>query len=164
MSMTEKLSARWSTENWFSFPPRIRFRSNRRRRLLHVLAVHAAAVSLVVSGAPLRAATVYWDINGTTAGASNAQSAAGTWDGANTFFNSDSTGGSGGTVAAWTPGDILALGAGGTATGNYTITVSGTQQIGGLIFEEGQVTLAGGTLEMTANSVCVAANTPWRGR
>lgn len=100
----------------------------------------------------MRAATVYWDINGTTSGASNTQSAAGTWDGTNTFFNSDSTGGSGGTIATWVPGDILALSAGGTATGSYTITVSGTQQIGGLVFEEGQVTLAGGTLEMTTDS------------
>jgi fibronectin-binding autotransporter adhesin len=103
-------------------------------------------------GQPLNAATVYWDINGSTAGASGTGSAAGTWDGANVFFNTDSTGGAGGSLAAWTGGDTLVLSGGVNATQAYSITVSGTRQIGGLTFEEGTVTLTGGTLQMTANS------------
>ena len=100
-----------------------------------------------------KAATVYWDVNGTGgAGATNTGSATGTWDGLNTFFNTDPTGLAGGALAAWGSGDTLVFGAGTNATQAYAVTASGTQQIGGLTFEEGLVTLTGGTLQMTANS------------
>lgn len=103
-------------------------------------------------GQPLQAATVYWDINGTGgAGASNTGSATGTWDGVNTFFNTDPAGGVG-SVAAWSGGDTLVFSAGTNATNVSTVTVSGTQGIGGLTFEEGLVTLTGGALQLTANS------------
>lgn len=124
----------------------------------------AACPSLRISAAALmlacltflnqsgQAVTVYWDVNGATAGASGTGLATGTWDGLNTFFNTDSTGAGGGTIAAWNAGDTLIFGAGTNATNAYTVTVSGTQGIGGLTVEEGAVTLTGGTLQMTANS------------
>jgi fibronectin-binding autotransporter adhesin len=105
------------------------------------------------------AASVYWDINGNIAGASATGAAIGTWNsggGANAFWN-DSFGT--GTTAAWTSGDIAVFAAGGNATNSYTVNVDGTQEIGGVAFEEGTVTLAGGTLQMTTNSAFdVAAN------
>ena len=104
-------------------------------------------------GQPLQAATVYWDINGTGgAGASNTGIASGTWDASNTFFNTDSTGLGGGTLAAWASGDTLVFSAGSNASNLSTVTVSGTQGIGGLTFEEGLVTLTGGALQLMANS------------
>lgn len=110
-------------------------------------------------GQPLRGVTVYWDINGTTAGASGTSQATGTWDGTNTFFNTDSTGGAAGTIAAWSAGDILAFAAGSNARNAYTVTVAGTQSIGGLVFEEGLLTLTGGTLQLAANSDINVAST-----
>ena len=101
-------------------------------------------------GQPLQGAIVYWDINGTTAGASSGGTATGTWDASNTFFNGTANGT--GAVAAWAANDTLNIAAGSNATQAYTITVSGTQVIGGLNFEEGLVTLSGGTLELFANS------------
>jgi autotransporter-associated beta strand protein len=121
----------------------------------HSHQISAALVATVVCwqiGKPLHSATVYWDMNGTTAGASSNGLATGTWDASNTFFNTDSTGTNGGSIAAWANGDSLVFGAGTNATQAYTVTVSGTQGIGGLTFEEGLVTLTGGTLQMTANS------------
>jgi autotransporter-associated beta strand protein len=104
----------------------------------------------------VEAAPVYWDVNGGTAGASDTGTATGTWDGSSTFWNDVS---GTGIAAMWNSGDIAVFAAGGNATNAYTVTVSGTQGIGGLTFEEGIVTLAGGTLQMTANSAFdVAAN------
>jgi hypothetical protein len=90
--------------------------------------------------------TRYWDIDGANPGAGGA-TPAGTWDGAATNFNTDSTGGAGGTINATSgAGDIIVFAAGGDATGTYTVTVSGTQSAGQVSFEEGTVTLTGGTL------------------
>jgi fibronectin-binding autotransporter adhesin len=101
-------------------------------------------------------AVMYWDISGTTAGAGGA-TPAGTWNASNATWN-DPAGT--GTAASWTAGLTAAFAAGSDATGTYTVTVDSTQDIGGLTFEEGDVTLTGGTaLQMTANnSVYVAAN------
>ena len=94
--------------------------------------------------------TVYWDINGSTAGAGGA-TPAGTWDATNTYWNDTADGT--GTTAAWAAGDTAVFAAGGDATGAYTVTVDGTQPIGGLTFEEGTVTLSGGTaLQLVANA------------
>lgn len=107
---------------------------------------------------PARAAVVFWDINGTSAGASGSFLAAGTWDASNLFFNTDLTGGALGTLSSWNAGDVLAFAAGSNARGSYNVTVSGIQSIGGLIFEEGQLTLNGGTLQMASNSEFNVAN------
>lgn len=99
---------------------------------------------------PLQAATVHWDINGSTAGASGSSSAAGTWDAAGAFWNNAA---GTGTAAGWNSGDIAVFSAGTNATGVSAITVSGTQAIGGLVFEEGTINLDGGTLQLTQDAI-----------
>ena len=97
----------------------------------------------------------YWDINGTTAGAGGA-TPAGLWNAANTYWNSTADGS--GSVSAWPAGQPAIFAAGTDANGTYTVTVDGTNDMGGLVFEEGTVTLLGGELRLTADSaVNVAA-------
>jgi autotransporter-associated beta strand protein len=93
---------------------------------------------LTVTGAPAQ----YWDLDDSTPGAgSTAGDASGTWNGANTFWNQAAT-----------------FAAGTDATAAYTVTVSGTQDIGGLGFEEGDVTLSGDGLRMTSDSELTVAS------
>ncbi len=97
----------------------------------------------------------YWDINGTAAGAGGT-APAGIWDAANTYWNGASDGT--GTTSAWVPGHTAVFAAGTDATGTYIVTVDGTQQIGGLEFARGNVTLSGGTLQMTSDSMVSVAS------
>jgi autotransporter-associated beta strand protein len=87
--------------------------------------------------------SLYWDIDGTTPGASGNTSATGVWNGANTFFNEDSTGGAGLLVAATTSTDDLFFSAGTDATGGTTVTVSGAQVARSFTIEEGTITFSG---------------------
>jgi len=100
------------------------------------------------------ALSAYWDLNGAAAGACiTGNTAPGTW-GADTNWNAASDGTGTGT-AAWAAGQVAKFAAGGDATGTYDVTVDGTQDIGGLIFQEGTVTLKTGTagaLRITANT------------
>ncbi|TDU73185.1 putative secreted protein with PEP-CTERM sorting signal [Prosthecobacter fusiformis] len=116
-------------------------------------AVHHAALSLLLlTQVPLFAQTsVYWDINGVTAGAGGT-APAGEWNTTNTYWNSLSTGGNG-TLSAWSAGNVAVFSAGTDATGSYTVGVTGTHDIQGLTFEEGTVVLKGGTLNLTALSI-----------
>jgi len=98
---------------------------------------------------------VYWDLDGSTAGAGGA-TPAGTWDAANAYWN-NATGT--GTAAAWTAGATAAFAAGSDATGTYSVTVDGTPDIGGLTFEEGTVTLSGGTALRLVSDSLASVNT-----
>jgi len=122
--------------------------ASRMRRSVFCQWFTGLAAMLALAVQPVMGATVYWDIDGTTAGAGGA-APAGTWDGVNAFWNTryDGTG----TVAAWLAGDTAVFAAGTNATGAYTVTVSGMQSIGGLAFEEGTVLLSGGTLDLGAS-------------
>ena len=91
----------------------------------------------------------YWDIDGATAGAGGA-TPSGTWNALNTLWSPSSDGDV--ATAAWTPGQAAVFSAGSDATGAYTVTVDGTQAIGGLSFKDGTPTLTGGTLSMTSDS------------
>jgi autotransporter-associated beta strand protein len=106
---------------------------------------------LTVLGVP----SLYWDLNDANAGAGGA-TPAGTWDAANTYWNSVA----GGTAAtaAWSAGKTAVFAAGTDANGSYTVTVDGTHQIGGLTFGEGNVTLSGGALQMTGDSLVRVAS------
>ncbi len=88
---------------------------------------------------------LYWDANGALAGAGG-PTPTGTW-GVDTFWGgiADGTG----ATAAWQAGGDAIFSAGADATGMFTVTVAGTQDLGALVFEEGQVTLSGGTLNFT---------------
>ncbi len=96
----------------------------------------------------------YWDLNGATAGAGSA-SPAGTWDAVSTYWNSLDDGS--GSVSSWPAGQPAIFAAGSDAIGTYTVTVDGTHDTSGLVFEEGTVTLAGGTLRLTAESAAHVA-------
>jgi len=94
----------------------------------------------------------YWDINSTSTGAGG-PAATGSWDGSLANWNPDAVGTN--TVELWSAGSAAVFAAGTDATGTYTVTVDGTNDIAGLIFEEGIVTLANGTdgmLRLTGNT------------
>jgi len=116
------------------------------------LLLRAAVVMLVLLGSafPSQAGDLYWDTNGATAGSSGGATAAGTWNAANTNWSTDPTGSI--ATGAWQPGEVAVFSAGTNATGGYTVTVSGTQQIKGLRFEEGTVNLSGGTLQFSGGA------------
>lgn len=99
--------------------------------------------SFVLNYAPLSAG-LFWDANGATAGAGTTPT--GTW-GTDNFWTTTSDGT--GTPAAWVAGEDATFTAGADATGPYTITISGTQSVGGIVFQEGPVVLSGGTLTMS---------------
>jgi len=103
----------------------------------------------------VKGATVYWDLNGATAGAGGGVPS-GTWDGGNTFWNTASDGT--GTTAAWSSGDTAVFSAGTDAIGVYAVTVSGTQNIGGLVFEDVSAILNGGTLNWSVPGAIDAAS------
>jgi autotransporter-associated beta strand protein len=100
----------------------------------------------------------YWDVNGTAAGAGGA-TPAGNWDGATANFNTDAAGGAGGSLnAAPTAADNVIFAAGSDATGTYTVTVAGTRSAAAVKFEEGNVTLTGGTLAVGAFDVAAGGS------
>jgi autotransporter-associated beta strand protein len=86
--------------------------------------------------------TLYWDVDGTTPGAGS-DSPSGTWDATTPNWNANYLGT--GDAAIWTNGRAASFAAGTDATNAYTVTVAGTRDVAGLAFEEGTVTLAGGT-------------------
>jgi autotransporter-associated beta strand protein len=96
--------------------------------------------------------TLYWDVNGDTAGAGNP--ADGVWDAALTNWNplADGTG----VVATWAPGQKAVFSAGNDAISSYTVTVDGSQNTSGISFENGLPILAngtGGALNLTDDSI-----------
>lgn len=91
--------------------------------------------------------TLYWDTNGTTAGAGTAN---GTWStgggAANNRWNTISGGGSGGTIGKWTSGANAVFSAGTDNTGNFTVTLAANQNVSSITVEEGNPTF-------TSNSI-----------
>ena len=122
------------------------------RRKTHLIAV-AAAMALGAGADRALAVNLYWDANGATGGAGG-PTPTGTW-GTDHFWNPKSDGAVG--TAAWSAGNTAVFAAGTDATGAYTVTVSGTQDAGGIQFEEGTATLSGGTVNLSGNSVVLAA-------
>lgn len=103
-------------------------------------------------------AGAHWDINGSTAGAGGTTPAA-IWDAGNTYWNPGAAGTN--APAVWTPGQVAVFAAGTDATGTYTVTVDNTQDIAGLTFQEGTVTLASGTagaLRLTSTAMANVAS------
>ncbi len=96
--------------------------------------------------------TLYWDTNGTTAGAGTAD---GNWSNTNNGqtnrkWNASSAGTS--NVENWTSGAYAVFSAGTDSTGSYTVTVSGTQNVGGITVEEGNPTISSGILNFNSSS------------
>ncbi len=116
----------------------------------NVLAI-ISSMAVIITG-NVQAASYYWDINGTTSGAGGA-TPSGIWDGANTFWNTDSAGGIGSLNASPTTSDNLILAAGSDASGSYTLTLSGSPSAQVITVEEGTPTITSGTLTVGAAGI-----------
>lgn len=107
--------------------------------------VFLGGIYLAISpGSEALAADAYWDTapnNGTIDGGT------GNWNGANWTNAADS-----GAGANWSAGDTAIFG--GTAG---TVTVSGTEQIAGLIFDTDGYVISGGTLDINGASAILSA-------
>jgi autotransporter-associated beta strand protein len=115
----------------------------------------------IVSALSLHSASgadYYWDTNGTTSGPGSA-TPSGAWDGTNTFWNTDSTGGAGTLFADPGTANTAVFSADSTATGNFVVTASGTRIAQGLNFQEGgNIQLTGGTISLTGATTSGDAN------
>ena len=106
---------------------------------------------------------VYWDTNSTTGGTGTT---GGTWDNATTTAWSNNSGGTG-TTGKWNAfatgaNSVAIFSAGSNATNAFTVTTSGAiNNVGGITFEEGTVTIGGtGTLNLSqAATINTNANT-----
>jgi autotransporter-associated beta strand protein len=122
-------------------------------------------VGLALSSASLHAALSYWDGNGTDPGAGPAPTGLWSTDPLfDNFWTYDSTGA--GASNTWVNGDTAVFSAGTDATNAFDVFVDLTSppSVGGLIFEEGQVTVApasaGAAITMTNEFECpVVCNT-----
>ena len=93
---------------------------------------------------------LYWDSNGTTAGAGATPT--GTW-GTSTFWSTVFDGTA--ATAAWTSGLNAVFSAGADATGTYTVTLGAAQTASGVTVEEGTVSLAGSALTVGTGTITV---------
>ena len=124
------------------------------------------AAAVAVTSQSATAATLYWDIDGVTAGGSGTTTATGTW-GTNNFWSTDPNGAV--ATTAWNPDpldgdDIAVFSAGNDVTGATTVTVSGTQTTAGMIFEEANITLTGGALTLSGADPTLTIGTGTAGR
>jgi len=107
---------------------------------------------MVLGNISLRAQTLYWDTNGSSSGAGGT-SPSDTWA-TSGGSNKNWTTSSGGTsnTTWWSSGANAVFSAGSGATGSYTVTVSGTQNVSGITVQEGAPTLTGGTINFSDSS------------
>jgi fibronectin-binding autotransporter adhesin len=115
------------------------------------------AFLLSSSCSELSAAIQYWDVNGATAGASNTAVATGTWDTTTTNWTGDSTGST--ATVVWTDGNtaIFSAGSPATATGTFTVTVSGTRPVAGLTINTGTITMATGVVSLGTSAMTISS-------
>ena len=106
---------------------------------------------LLASCPPAHAIDYYWDVDGGTAGAGGT-TPAGTWSTGGATLSTNVNGATATGAVTTTTADRLFFSAGTDATGTYTVTVNGTQNIGRLTFQEGTVNLSGGTINFGAVS------------
>ncbi len=106
-------------------------------------------VCLLLGASLSHAVPLFWDINGSTAGAGGS-SPSGTWNGQNNFWTSASNGS--GTPGLWS-GATAIFSAGNDAGGSYLITVGTPQSADTIIVEDGFVTIGGtSALTLTGNA------------
>lgn len=103
------------------------------KRPVFLLVSTVAAICAMRSA---RAADLFWDTNGETAGSANDTTH--TW-GVDAFWSTDLNGAI--VTGAYVPGSDVFFSAGTNATGTNTIAVSGVQNANSLTFQEGTVTL-----------------------
>ena len=122
------------------------------RRRLHRHGLGLLLIAMILGSISLPAQTLYWDINGKSAGAGGT-APSDTWS-TTGGSNKNWTTSSGGTsnTTWWSPGAYAVFSAGTNATGSYTVTVSGTQNVSGITVQEGNPTLSGGTINFSDSS------------
>ena len=127
------------------------------RRVRNVCVAALAIAALGWSGMA-QAGPFYWDTNSTTAGFGTA---GGTW-GTSADWNSDPTGGGGGTltIGPTATTDALYFGNGATGLAAGSVAVSGTQNALSLAYGSGSgaVALTGGTINLAAASTITVDN------
>ncbi|MCB1134102.1 MAG: hypothetical protein KDN05_23495, partial [Verrucomicrobiae bacterium] len=96
----------------------------------------------------------FWDTNGATAGSGNA---GGTW-GTDSFWTADATGSV--ATGAWSSGSAAVFSAGTDGTGLLTVTVNGTQTADAIWVQEGDITLSGGVIDLSAGSGILRGDDP----
>jgi autotransporter-associated beta strand protein len=113
------------------------------------------ATLLGVAVTPSNSADLYWDVNDVVAGAG--VPATGLWDGSTPNWNADPTGGNAaGPLVPWTiPENVAVFSAGTDAVGGFAVTISGTQTVGGILIQEGNVTFESGTAAVGTNTVTI---------
>ncbi len=114
-----------------------------------------AVIGLLFSIPVANAATLYWDTNGTTAGAGATPS--GTWD--DTVSNWNDTADGTGTISGWSNSvsDTAVFSAGSDAD-TATITLDGQQTLSAMTIEEGNYTFSSGSLFLRNSSITVNSN------
>jgi autotransporter-associated beta strand protein len=115
----------------------------------------AGAVAAIGVGHSARAASLYWDINGPTGGASDGSTADGVWDGTAANWSTDASGAS--LTQTWNPTEVAVFSAGANATGASTIAITGTQTVTGLTIEEGTIIINAGTVSPAGSAITVNA-------
>lgn len=116
------------------------------RLLYH--AVAAATAGLLIAS-PAHSETLFWDSNGTSAGAG--LDPTGTW-GSDPFWTTSSVGTLPTFGTSTTSEDKVNFSAGSDTTGAYTVTLNGTQYAQYVSARTGNLTLEGGTLALTKNT------------
>ena len=106
-------------------------------------------------------ADLYWDTNGSTAGASNSTTAGGDWYSPALNWSTDPTGKS--TTKGWVSGETAVFSAGTNATGFYTVYISSSVKLSGIRVEEGapeitSVTNSGAALEAANLAIDTGGN------
>lgn len=115
------------------------------------------AVLLGAVIAPAQAVDYYWDINGNLVGSGGVMPS-GAWSTTDLTLTTDVNGNLVVVPQTTTTSDRLFFSAGADATGTYTVTVNGIQDIGRLSFEDGAVTLTGGTINFGGVTGRIDAN------
>ena len=126
------------------FDPSVIARFGQIGRLPFRLGATGLIVFAILTSAVFAQTTVYWDTNGTTAGAGGA-TPSGTWNTSGaTRWNAVAAGT--GAVANWVSGNDAVFSAGTDATGAYTVTLGAAMNVGNLTFQEGTTLITGSTL------------------
>lgn len=107
-----------------------------------------ATLCIAIAGMQSAYGQLYWDIDGAIDGAGG-MTPSGIWDSSTPNWNTDSTGGAG-VISTW-DNTSATFSAGSDATGDYTISVDGTQSVSGIIFDSGSATLNDGILSLTGS-------------